>query len=103
MTPAAGPEGSGDEFPPAGADAERSADASATFAITGMGCASCSAVIERALADAPGVSAAAVDLVAATLRVRYDPAVISDDGIIAVVRDAGFDGEWIPEGGVSDA
>lgn len=96
MTATSGSTGSADRPSPA--------EASATFAITGMGCASCSAAIERALAASPGVSSATVDLAAATLSVRYDPAIIDDDGIIAVVRDVGFDGERLPgEGGASGA
>lgn len=96
MTATSGSTGSADRPSPA--------ESSAAFAITGMGCASCSAAIERALADTPGVTSAAVDLAAAMLSVRYDPAIIGDDGIIAVVRDAGFDGQRIlDEGGASGA
>lgn len=64
--------------------------AEATFAVTGMTCASCSSVIEKVLGSTPGVSSAVVNLATEKLSVTYDPAVIDVDGIVATVKSAGY-------------
>jgi Cu+-exporting ATPase len=62
----------------------------ATFAIGGMTCASCSAVIEKVLGKTEGVSSAVVNLATEKLAVTYDPAIIDTDGIAAKVKAAGY-------------
>ena len=58
----------------------------ATFAVGGMTCASCSAIIEKMLGKTAGVPSAVVNLATEKLTVTYDPAVIDTDGIIAAVE-----------------
>ena len=67
------------------------ATSSATLGIIGMTCSSCQAVIERTLARAPGIGSATVNLAAETATVTFDPHTIGIDGIVAAVRDAGYD------------
>jgi Cu+-exporting ATPase len=65
--------------------------AEGTFAVTGMTCASCSAVIEKVLGKKPGVVSAVVNLASEKLTAKWDPAVMDADGIIEAVRGAGYD------------
>ncbi|MFA5844634.1 MAG: heavy metal translocating P-type ATPase, partial [Coriobacteriia bacterium] len=62
----------------------------APFAITGMTCASCSAVVEKTLAKLPGVVKSSVNLATETASVDFDPAVVSVDDIITAVKKAGY-------------
>jgi Cu+-exporting ATPase len=62
----------------------------ATFAVGGMTCASCSAVIEKVLSKVDGISSATVNLASEKLAVTYNPAVIDADGIAAKVKAAGY-------------
>ncbi len=66
------------------------AEREATFAVTGMTCASCAAVIEKTLGKAEGVDDASVNLAAERLNVRYDPAVLDVAEIVAKVKSAGY-------------
>ncbi|MDY0087368.1 MAG: heavy metal translocating P-type ATPase [Coriobacteriia bacterium] len=61
------------------------------FAVTGMTCASCVAVIEKTLSRVPGVSEAVVNLALERLTVRYDPAKIDEQAIVAAVKLAGYE------------
>ncbi|HSK47705.1 MAG TPA: heavy metal translocating P-type ATPase [Coriobacteriia bacterium] len=61
-----------------------------TFAIGGMTCASCSAIIEKTLAKTAGISSATVNLATEKLVASYDPAVIDADGIASVVTGLGY-------------
>lgn len=61
--------------------------------IIGMHCASCSALITRKLKKTPGVEEANVNYAANKARVRYDPAQINEEGIIAAVKSAGYGAE----------
>lgn len=63
----------------------------ASFAVTGMTCASCVAVIEKTLSRMPGVSSAVVNLALERLVVRYDPAEIDEQAIVVAVKLAGYD------------
>ncbi len=58
--------------------------------IAGMSCAACAARVEKALADLPGVEAAAVNLALERAQVRYDPTVIPVESLIGAVRKAGY-------------
>ncbi len=71
--------------------------ADATFAITGMTCASCAAVIEKVLAKQPGVVTATVNLASERLAVTYDPSVLGTHDIVAAVEAAGYDAAPINE------
>jgi len=73
------------------AQSAAAATASGTFGIIGMTCSSCQAVIERTLARTPGIGRAVVNLAAETASVDYDPHTIGPDGIVAAIRNAGYD------------
>jgi Cu+-exporting ATPase len=62
----------------------------ATFAVTGMTCASCSAVIEKVVGRLAGVGSVTVNLATEKLSVRLDPSVIDEAGIAAAVKKAGY-------------
>src|SRR5258705_2564955 len=62
--------------------------------IIGMTCANCVATVERNVKKLPGIQAADVNLANERMTVRYDPALVSHDDIIARVRKAGYD---VPE------
>jgi len=62
----------------------------ATFAITGMTCASCSAVVEKVVGRTPGVESVSVNLATERMSVHFDPAVIDEAGLVAVVKKAGY-------------
>ncbi len=62
----------------------------ATLSITGMHCASCSALITRKLKKTAGVEEANVNFAAAKARVRFDPAQTDEAGLIAAVKAAGY-------------
>ena len=64
--------------------------AEATFAIGGMTCASCSAIIEKTLGKTPGIISAAVNLATERLRVTYDPSAIDSDRIVSTVEGIGY-------------
>jgi Cu+-exporting ATPase len=66
------------------------ATANAHLAITGMTCASCSAVIEKTLQRLPGVVSAVVNLALETAAVEFDPTVLGPDEIISAVKRAGY-------------
>lgn len=58
--------------------------------ISGMSCAACSARIEKGLNRLEGVERAAVNLVAETATVEYDPARLDADAIVKAVERIGF-------------
>jgi Cu+-exporting ATPase len=62
----------------------------ATFGITGMTCASCSAVVEKVVGKLPGVASSNVNLAMERLSVSYDPATVDEAGIIDAVKRAGY-------------
>ena len=61
-----------------------------SFAVTGMTCASCVAVIEKSLSKVDGVLKANVNLATEKLSVTYDPTRITQGGITATVERAGY-------------
>jgi P-type Cu+ transporter len=61
-----------------------------TFLITGMTCAVCSAVIERAVAILPGVRSASVNLASEKLTVEIDPAATPSPDVGREVRRLGY-------------
>ncbi|OGJ55077.1 copper-translocating P-type ATPase [Candidatus Peribacteria bacterium RIFCSPHIGHO2_02_FULL_49_16] len=61
-----------------------------TLAITGMHCASCSALITRKLKKTAGVEEANVNYGANKARIRFDPGKVDEQGLIAAVKAAGY-------------
>ena len=62
----------------------------ATFAVTGMTCASCSAVIEKVVGKLAGVASVTVNLATEKMSVRFDPSLIDEAGIALAVKKAGY-------------
>ena len=60
------------------------------FAVTGMTCAACSAHVERAVSQLPGVQSAAVNLMLGRLNASYDESKVTSDQIIDAVIRAGY-------------
>jgi Cu+-exporting ATPase len=58
--------------------------------VTGMSCAACARRIETALAKAPGVHRAGVNLATSRATVEYDPARAGVRDLVRVVEDAGY-------------
>jgi Cu+-exporting ATPase len=61
--------------------------------ITGMTCASCSAVIEKVVGKLDGVEAVSVNLALNTGVVAFDPTVVGVDRIVNAITDAGYGAE----------
>ena len=72
----------------------------ATFGITGMTCASCSAVVEKVVGKLAGVASANVNLAMERLSVSYDPAVLDEAAIMDAVKRAGYGALPIDSGAV---
>ncbi|GAB4287318.1 MAG: copper-exporting P-type ATPase CopA [Coriobacteriia bacterium] len=75
----------------------RQSDAQARFAITGMTCASCSAIIEKIVGRLPGVASATVNLAAERLAVTYDSSLIAPGDIISAVESVGYGATLLEE------
>ncbi|KAL2244512.1 copper-transporting ATPase RAN1 [Sesamum indicum] len=65
------------------------------FTIGGMTCAACVNSVEGILRKLPGVRKAVVGLATSLGEVEYDPTVISKDGIINAIEDAGFEASFV--------
>jgi len=63
---------------------------SATLSVGGMTCAACQARVQRVLQQTPGVESATVNLMLANASVRYDPAAISPEQLVAAVAATGY-------------
>lgn len=61
-----------------------------TLPVEGMTCASCQASVQRALAAAPGVHRAAVNLMTNEATVVYDPRVASPESLVGAVEASGY-------------
>ncbi|HXW97893.1 MAG TPA: heavy metal-associated domain-containing protein, partial [Gemmatimonadales bacterium] len=64
-----------------------------TLAVSGMTCAACSARVQRALGETPGVTDASVNLMTGQATVDFDPAVTGSDDLVEAVRATGYDAE----------
>ncbi len=62
----------------------------AAFAIGGMTCASCVAVVEKTVSRMPGVASAGVNLATERLAVTFDPSLTSEEEIATAVGGAGY-------------
>src|SRR5688500_1841793 len=70
----------------AGAGSER-----VELPISGMTCAACARRVERALADAPGVTSAGANFATSRATVEFDPSRTKVDALVGAVRSAGYD------------
>src|SRR6478752_1536609 len=59
--------------------------------VTGMTCAACQARVQRALASAPGVEEASVNLLLHNATVEFDPTATSPEQLVEAIRDTGYD------------
>jgi Cu+-exporting ATPase len=62
----------------------------ATYPVTGMSCAACSARVEKTIQGLSGVVRAAVNLATERLTVTYLPGIVTPVGIARAVQDAGY-------------
>ncbi len=60
------------------------------FSITGMSCAACSARVENAVKQLPGVCQVQVNLLTRSMRVQFDESRLNEGAIIAAVEHAGY-------------
>ncbi len=60
------------------------------FDVGGMTCAACQAHVDRAVSKLDGVQSVAVNLLAGSMMVDYDPAQVSPDDICTAVDRAGY-------------
>ncbi len=67
------------------------------YHISGMHCAACSAAVERVTRKLPGVEVSEVNLIAETLNITYNEALLAPEQIIAKVEKAGFGAALIDE------
>jgi len=77
----------------------RAEQGSLTLAVTGMTCASCSAIVEKVLLRLKGVSAAQVNLAAETATVTFDPTLAGPDELIGAIKEAGYGASLLVQGG----
>ncbi|HEY3367919.1 MAG TPA: heavy metal translocating P-type ATPase [Symbiobacteriaceae bacterium] len=60
------------------------------FGVTGMTCAACSSRIQKRLAKTPGVADANVNLTTEKATVLFDPAQVSPENLLDLVKDLGY-------------
>ena len=68
------------------------------FDVGGMTCAACQAHVDRAVSKLDGVQSVAVNLLAGSMLVDYDPAQVSPDGICTAVDRAGYSASPVSTG-----
>ena len=68
------------------------------FDVGGMTCAACQAHVDRAVSKLDGVQSVAVNLLAGSMMVDYDPAQVTSDDICAAVDRAGYSASPISTG-----
>src|SRR5436190_1524277 len=59
--------------------------------VSGMTCAACQARVQRALASAPGVEEASVNLLLHNATVAFDPSETSPERLVETIRETGYD------------
>ena len=62
----------------------------ATFKIEGMSCDHCANTIKAVVEKQPGVRMATVSFSEGQARILYDPKSVSEDQLVAAVRESGF-------------
>lgn len=68
------------------------------FAVGGMTCAACQAHVDRAVSTLDGVESVAVNLLAGSMLVDYDPAQVTPDDICTAVDRAGYSASPVDAG-----
>ena len=68
------------------------------FDVGGMTCAACQAHVDRAVSKLDGVQSVAVNLLAGSMMVDYDPAQVSPDDICTAVDHAGYSASPVDAG-----
>ena len=68
------------------------------FDVSGMTCAACQAHVDRAVSKLDGVQSVAVNLLAGSMMVDYDPAQVSPDDICTAVDRAGYSASPVSTG-----
>lgn len=68
------------------------------FDVGGMTCAACQAHVDRAVSKLDGVQSVAVNLLAGSMMVEYDPAQVSPDDICTAVDRAGYSASPVSTG-----
>ena len=68
------------------------------FDVSGMTCAACQAHVDRAVSKLDGVESVAVNLLAGSMLVDYDPAQVSPDDICTAVDRAGYSASPVSTG-----
>ena len=68
------------------------------FDVGGMTCAACQAHVDRAVSKLDGVESVAVNLLASSMLVDYDPAQVSPDDICTAVDRAGYSASPVDAG-----
>jgi len=63
--------------------------------LSGMTCGGCSQRVERVLEQTKGIKSARVDLEAEKGYVEYDPAHLSEEALLEVIKGTGFQGELV--------
>jgi Cu+-exporting ATPase len=74
---------------------------SLTLPVIGMTCAACQHHVENALKETTGVKSARVDLMANRASVVFDPSEASAEGLVAAIREAGYDAVLPHAGGTT--
>jgi len=69
------------------------------IAVSGMTCAACQAAVERALASAPGVLDASVNLMTAEATVTFDPSAARAAELVERIRSTGYGASLAQDGG----
>jgi len=87
-----------DRGAPAEAEAV-AANATASLAIEGMTCASCSVTVKAALKKLGGIASVEVDVEGGAATVRFDASQVSAPQIAAAITDAGYTTTVRAEGG----
>ena len=62
-----------------------------------MHCASCTKIISKALSKEEGVSSASVNFSTEKAAVEYDPKKISEEGLVKIIKNKGYEGHVIKE------
>jgi copper chaperone CopZ len=60
------------------------------FAVEGMHCASCTALVEESLGEQAGVTSVSVDLDSGEAVVAFDPAAVGVPELSSVIAEAGY-------------
>lgn len=68
------------------------------FDVGGMTCAACQAHVDRAVSKLDGVESVAVNLLAGSMMVDYDPAQVTPDDICTAVDRAGYSASPVSTG-----